>query len=646
MTVAPPLEGIKVIRLGTAPVTERLCRLLEEQGAKAFSLADLAGRIADADVLLTAGDGDPLAEAGIRRPLDRQLIHCHIPAFSPERGGGGGRVADSLVAAELGLYRSGSGAPRGEPLPIATGLAAILAAIHVAAAIRIRQNGGGGQSLVVPMSSAVMMLLGQALTRPLDVEVPDAYGTLRLPMYDVYRCSDGRWILVHLTSTQFADILLSVADKPAWRPEMLSAMAGLPDEDAVQAWRQRLANLFGERPSTEWEELITSRGGGCTPCLAADEWLRTPQALAIKAMHDNRNNCSGVPVVIIRPTSEGGSAVGDRIAAVADPAAPLAGLRVIDLGLVIAGPVSGRTLGELGAEVVKVDGPGRPPRDLKTWLEVSRGKRSILIDLKQAAGREVLWRLLEGADVLVENFRAGKLASLGFDPTVVAHRLPHLVIVSVRAFGHAGPWTNRPGWEHSAQAATGMMIFRSACDRPEPFALPLTDYGTGLLGAFGALLALIQRDRTGRGGQVQCSLTQTATFLLGTDRGGPPIIVPEATLVDGAEGWLAVDPANVGANGQLNGDGRAISAPVRELDQLPEVDWLARVGALVQVQHPRLGAVRQVIASVAAETYRLAVGHPAPDPGRDTIAMLRELDYAAVEIDELLKSGAVAERPA
>jgi len=636
-SAARPLAGTRVVQLGTALVARRLGHLLTEQGAEVVLSDDqtLAQLLTDADILVTAGDEDHIAPAGFGggrlAQLHPRLIHCHIPAFPSERAGRAGAFADAMVGAELGLYRNGEGGPEPEPLAVPTGLAAILGAIHVVAALRLRGDHGTGQSLVVPMSSATLILLGQSLTRPLETEVIDAYNRPRLPIYDVYRCSDGVWILIHLPSPQFVDVLLKVSGRLSWRAEMMEAMDGLADQSAVDAWRERLAALFAERPAHEWEERITREGGGCTPCLTAREWREGPQMTAAGRLRS--------AAVTVLPHSK---PVGPRAASGLHSGSdlPLRGIRVLDLGVVIAGPACGRTLGELGADVVKVDPPNRPPRDVKTWLDVSRGKRSVLLDLKQSAGREILWRLLDQTDVLIENFRAGKLDALGFDRIALAARNPRLVHVSMRAFGHAGPWEKRPGWEHSAQAATGMMLHRSKAGRPEPFQLPLCDYATGLLGALGVLLALIERDRTGCGGEVQCSLVQAAAFLLGTDERDDPIVMPTLDAVRSGAASIALG----GSSEDVQNSG-GVWSPIRSLDQLSDVDWLAQSEGIIKMQHPRLGAVLQAIARIKAGRYSPSIGRPAPDPGDDSASLLSELGYSPAEVDELLRTGAAAERP-
>jgi len=663
-----PMQGVRVVRLGNSPAAQRLERLLSDQGAHPLmasaathgNLAVLLEAISSADVLITGSDIHMADHAGLNlltlRERYPKLVHCHLPAFPAERPGPVAEFADALVSAEVGLLSIDGDQPRHEALPIPSAMAAMLGATHVAAALYARCESGRGERIEVPLSAAAMLLMGQVLTKPLDSEVVDAYAAPRLPLVGSYRCSDGRWILVHLPAANFLDILLTAADKLEWREEAMKALVELPDAAAVEVWRQRLSDWFSKRPAREWEQALTSAGGGCTICMTAEEWAREPQALEAGLVPaPERGNSRVAAVKVERGTTNGSPrpVIGSRksrepkVTGVQSSSGPLRDLRVVDLGLVIAGPTCGRTLGELGAEVVKVDSPNRPPRDVKTWIDVARGKRSLLVDLKLAGGREVLWRLLAEADVVIENFREGKLDALGFSHAAIAARNPRIVYVSVRAFGTVGPWGGRPGWEHSGQAATGMMLRRSVDGTPRSLPLPLLDYGTGLLAAFGATAALFARERTGIGSRVSATLVQTSSFVLGTDVPEAPRMASQPALVRRADGWWAVDPrASEGPSETtpaVSERADIAAAPVRGTDQLPAVEWITRSGALVTVQHPRLGRIQQVIGRVCAEGYAQRIG-PVPDLGGDTRELLAELGYERSEIDHLLASRAVAER--
>ena len=253
-------------------------------------------------------------------------------------------------------------------------------------------------------------------------------------------------------------------------------------------------------------------------------------------------------------------------------AGPLGGLRVIELGHVVAGPVCGLLLADLGAEVVKVE---RPPRgDGQRWdvaaydslgpfsasfAALNRNKRSRVLDLASAEGRAALLELLEGADVLVHNYRAEVLERFGLGHETLRRRFPSLVYCTISGYGRSGPWADRGGFDLIAQAMSGIMSFTGPADSTEPVkcGVPLTDIGAGMLAAVGILAALQRRQRTGRGDHVDTSLLEAGVLFtclqsaitlangrvpepLGTAH---PLYAPYEAY-RAADGWLALGTAN------------------------------------------------------------------------------------------------------
>ena len=247
-----------------------------------------------------------------------------------------------------------------------------------------------------------------------------------------------------------------------------------------------------------------------------------------------------------------------------EPAAgPLADLRVIDLATVLAGPGCARYLGDFGADVIKVERPGtgdtlrsmgwRDPADDVTffWKLGGRNKRSVVLDLKDAGDLDVLRRLIDTADVLVENFRPGKLEALGLVPDVLLATNPKLVITRVSGFGQTGPYRNRPGFATLAEAMSGFAAINGEPDgQPLLPPIALTDEVTALVAAFATMVAV----HSGVGQVVDVNLIESMLQLMGPlvslygvtgleqERlgAGIPYTVPRNTYLTVDDRWVAV----------------------------------------------------------------------------------------------------------
>lgn len=196
---------------------------------------------------------------------------------------------------------------------------------------------------------------------------------------------------------------------------------------------------------------------------------------------------------------------------------PLADVRVLELGSMLAGPFAGTLLGDFGADVIKVEKPGKPDplREWPPhkdgvplwWKTMARNKRAVTLDISRPEAREVAHRLIEMSDVVVENFKPGTLERWGLGPEIMSARHPRAIWVRVSGYGQTGPYRDRGGYATIAEAFSGLASFTGFADRePMVSAFPLGDYLAGVFGAFGALVALHHRERTGRGQVVDVSL--------------------------------------------------------------------------------------------------------------------------------------------
>lgn len=195
----------------------------------------------------------------------------------------------------------------------------------------------------------------------------------------------------------------------------------------------------------------------------------------------------------------------------------LDGVRVIDLGTVITGPLACQMLGDLGADVIKVEPPaGDPFRRTHgddygaTFLAFNRNKRSVMLDLDKARDRERLLGLVDGADVLLDNFRPGVLDKLGLAPATLSARNPRLVQCSITGFGETGPYRRRPAFDGIAQALGGIAGLMIDPDEPLAFGPTISDNVTGMYACYAMLGALVERTRTGRGRRLEVNMLEAS----------------------------------------------------------------------------------------------------------------------------------------
>lgn len=384
---------------------------------------------------------------------------------------------------------------------------------------------------------------------------------------------------------------------------------------------------------------------------------------------------------------------------------PLTGIRVVDLTRVLSGPFCTMLLADMGADVIKVEsGRGDGLREQGSerpgirhyFASFNRNKRSVLLDLRRAEGKAVLERMLGSADVLVENFRPGVLAEMGFTPDRLEQINPRLIVASINGYGSTGPYVGRPAFDFIAQAMSGHMASTGEPGGPPMrMAAPISDLVAGLFCAFGIVNAIRAREQTGRGQRVEAAMVNAMVSMLAFlasevfATGEPPprtgndhAIMAPYGLFRAADGDIAVAPAShdilakfmaeLGLSDMIKQPGydthegrRAHRAELNEavnermagadvdhwIDRLnkagvpagkvlspPEVLADPQITAqemVIDVDHGAHGLLRMVGFPVKLSQTPAKVRRPAPDLGQHTQEVLAELGLAEREIEEL-----------
>ncbi|RPE44977.1 CoA transferase family III [Streptomyces sp. Ag109_O5-1] len=330
------------------------------------------------------------------------------------------------------------------------------------------------------------------------------------PLSRFWRTADG-WVRTH-------------ANYPHHRARLLSAL-GLPEDAAAEDVAARIA----ERPAREVEDAVHGAGGLAVALRSPKEWSGHEQAVEVAARPlIERGRLDAAHARVLAPLDAGAS-----------PLLPAAGLRVLDLTRVLAGPVATRTLGLLGADVLRLDAPWLPELP-DQHADTGFGKRSATLDLR--TGRAAFEELLAAADVVVTGYRPGTLDRFGLSPEALAGRRPGLVVAQVSAWGAYGPWGGRRGFDSLVQVASGIAEVEGSAERPGALPAQALDHGTGYLLAAGVLRALTEQSYDGGGRFVRLALARTARWLTAELEPGSAAGEP----YEGPDAWLAETDSALG----------------------------------------------------------------------------------------------------
>jgi crotonobetainyl-CoA:carnitine CoA-transferase CaiB-like acyl-CoA transferase len=747
--VTDALEGVRVVddTSGLAGPLAAMC--LSDFGAQVAKVAKVANRrihpvwdrgkrlidpeardgsLAGADVFVT----NDAALGASARSSNPALVVLHVPSWMGEAPWAGGHESDALVAAMFGVslrQASFDGGPIDSIYPVHLTIQGVWAAACAVAALLERERSGDGQLVTVSGEHGAMVAAGAGLTftREALAAAPSEPGQPRsrpggpggsVPFYRTYQCADGEWLFFAALTPRFTQIgfetlgITEIFDDPRLEGRGRAAMLA----PAHTPWViDAIAQRFKTKPRDEWLGLLHANGCPVGPVLDRESWMDDPQVDAIGMRHElddpalGRVVMPGVPLTLsATPGRVRGPApvLGSSEPVTWEPHAPatrtaetstdstdgpIAGIRVLDLGAIIAGPFSASLLGDLGADVIKVEpltgdsfrGPG--------FAAYNKGQRGVALDLRHPDGKAAFLDLVRTADVVIDNYRPGVLGRLGIEWEQLRETNPDVISVTITGFGNVGPHGSDAGFDPVLQAMGGMMRAQGGGGdgttdwHPVFYTVPVNDVAGSATLALGTMLALFHRERTGAAQKVSTSLAAMSVLLqaeaLLRYDGKPPAPVgsrdhlgpsPLARFYLASDGWFRIDAEHVpDAHARLSGAGvgttndldAAITswASARKRDDVLAQLFAAGIPAAAartsadyaDDEHMRSADVLHVDPRPDRDGFTagrhahfdrtmLSGALTSPRLGEHTREVLAEIGYDGVRVAELIASGAAS----
>lgn len=637
------------------------------------------------------------------------LVHAWMPPYGTTGFWSTLPPHHSLLSALTGMaFRQGAygDTPIHLVLPLAWYGQGVTGAGAIGAALLERTRSGLGQAVTISGLHGMSEVTGPV--RVLDAPaLPRGAPLGASPSYRLYECQDGQWLFL---GTLFANFYRLAIQAMGYADRLEEFMV-----DPFFA-REALQAIFRSRPRADWLLVLQTAGVPCAPVGPREAWF-AGETIAEAGLRKTFNHPGlgevSIPDVPVKLSATPGEVRGlaqpvekvewsaRPVAPQATPAhreAPLAGIRVLDLGTVIAGAHAGGILASLGADVIKIEpAEGDPFRSYGGgFLAYSRGKRGLGIDLKQTEARELFFDLARQADVVLDNYRLGVRDRLGIGYEALKAVNARIISCSINAYGKTGSRHARPGFDPLLQAEGGMMQAQGGLDEPVLHTIPVNDVATAAIVAFAVVAALNARERTGEGQEILTSLmAQSLTFQFAevVDYAGrPPNAVGDRDCVGltalhryypCADGWIAVaceslkeaaafavvlglnlpdNPLNEDRHGPFATEiarilaGRSTEeilvqlleagvacAPCLRGAQALQSQWLWENGVFEIWDHPLVGAVLGVRGYADFSATPAGFSHSTPELGEHSIEVALEAGWPPERIEALLSSGAIFE---
>jgi len=654
--------GAEVVRLTTAALEsarDRPAFVGLDRGSTRLFVDDMDSTrldeiLAGADVIVTALPGEEAVELSAVervRAANPTIVMMHMPPSLLASGEAGRIESAGMLTASLGLgfrqYSTG-GVPVDPVYPHVLYAHGAWSAVCTVATLIERLESGCGQTVTVGgEQGALISAFATFGSDPAQPSLPPPGPGGPNPFYTRYRCADDRWVFLGSLTPKFQRVALAtlgltdLLEDPRIAGDLDATGSG-ENRDWVRA---RFEEAFLTRSSTQWIEALRAADCPVGELLRREDWLDHPQirAIGMRAEFEHPDVGAvvmpGVPLSLsatpaLAPAAERtvtdleaprGPAPHAARETARSSEGPLAGVRALNLGVVLAGPLAGNLLAELGADVIKIEPPtGDPFRD--KGFHYNRGMRSLAIDLRDPRGLAQFEDLVRGADLVLDNFRSGVLERLCIDHASLTQVNPRISSISITGFGTTGPFSETPGFDPVLGAMSGMMYAQGGDDDPVMLTLAINDVTAGVMAAFGACLA-VYAQRTGRaGGQRATTSLAAASAFAQTgeltryenrppaDVGGADYLGP--TPYDRAyrtsDGWVRIDGDHVASStppttGIDRGAAPGADSIETDLARLTTAEALTR---LAQWGIPAVRARTMIEATAAPEALAIELFHP------------------------------------